>query len=81
MKSKKFLCGERLQRFLMAFIMLIILALLSKGLNVIALALLAFVAIMLVVYGLFDFCPSTWILNKFFGSCYCECKDENESKL
>ena len=81
MKSKKFLCGERLQRFLMTFMMLIIFALLSKGLNIIALSLLAFVTIMLFIYGLFDFCPSTWILNKFFDSCYCECKDEDESKL
>jgi len=65
----------------MAFMMLVILALLSKGLSIVALALLAFVAIMLFIYGLFDFCPSTWILSKFFDSCYCECKDENESKL
>jgi ACR3 family arsenite efflux pump ArsB len=76
MKAKRFLCGERLQRFLMAFMMLIILALLAKGAQIIALALLAFVAIMLVIYGLFDFCPSTWILTKLFGSCYCECEEE-----
>ena len=76
MKAKRFMCGERIQRFLMAFMMLIILALLSKGLMTIALVLLAFVAIMLVIYGLFDFCPSTWLLTKFFGSCYCECEEE-----
>ena len=81
MKSEKFLCSERLQRFLMAFMMLIILALLAKGLSIIALSLLAFIAIMLFIYGLFDFCPSTWILNKFFDSCYCKCKDKNESNL
>jgi hypothetical protein len=76
MKAKKFLCGERIQRFLMAFMMLIILGLLAKGMNLAALILLAFVAIMLTIYGLFDFCPSTWFLTKIFGSCYCECKDE-----
>ena len=76
MKAKKFLCGERLQRFLMAFMMLIILALLSKGLMIIAYVLLAFIAIMFVIYGLFDFCPSTWLLTKFFGSCYCECEEK-----
>jgi ABC-type bacteriocin/lantibiotic exporter with double-glycine peptidase domain len=77
MKARKFFCGERIQRFLMAFMMLIILGLLAKGMNLAALILLAFVAIMLTIYGLFDFCPSTWMLNKIFGSCYCECKEEN----
>ncbi len=76
MKSKKFVCGERLQRFLMAFMMIVILMLLANGATTIALALLAFVAIMLFIYGVFDFCPSTWMLNKLFGSCYCECKEE-----
>jgi len=76
MKSKKFACAERLQRFLMAFMMIIILVLLANGVTTIALALLAFVAIMLFIYGVFDFCPSTWILTKLFGSCYCECKEE-----
>jgi hypothetical protein len=82
MKAKKIACGERLQRFLIAFMMLVILGLLSKGYNLAALILLAFVAIMFAIYGLFDFCPSTWVLNKIFGSCYCECKDEdNENQL
>ena len=75
-KSKKFLCAERIQRFMMAFMMLVILALLAKGIMVVALALLAFVAIMLTIYGLFDFCPSTWMLTKLLGSCFCECKEE-----
>ena len=75
-KSKKFLCAERIQRFLMAFMMLVILAFLAKGVMVVALALLAFVAIMLTIYGLFDFCPSTWMLTKLLGSCFCECKEE-----
>jgi len=75
MKSKKFVCAERMQRFLMAFMMMLILVLLSKGAMTVALALLAFVAIMLVIYGMFDFCPSTWVLTKLFGSCYCECKE------
>jgi hypothetical protein len=82
MKAKKFACGERLQRFLIAFMMLLILGLLAKGYNLAALILLAFISIMFVIYGIFDFCPSTWVLNKIFGSCYCECKEEkNENKL
>ena len=76
MKAKKLLCGERLQRFLMAFMMLLIMVLLAKGAEVVALVLLAFVAIMLFIYGVFDFCPSTWLLTKLFGSCYCECQEE-----
>jgi hypothetical protein len=76
MKAKKFLCAERLQRFLMSFVLLVILMLLAKGVMTLALALLAFVAIMLFIYGAFDFCPSTWMLTKLFGSCYCECKEE-----
>jgi len=76
MKSKKFMCAERLQRFMMSFMMLLILVLLAKGLSTIGLALLAFVAIMLFIYGVFDFCPSTWMLTKIFGSCFCECKGE-----
>jgi len=78
MKSKKFVCGERLQRFLMAFMMIIILMLLANGVTTIALALLAFVAIMLFIYGVFDFCPTTWMLTKLFGSCYCVCKEEEK---
>ncbi len=78
MKSKKFLCAERLHRFLMSFMMIIILVLLAKSFFTIALALLAFVSIMLFIYGVFDFCPSTWMLTKIFGSCYCECKKEEE---
>ena len=81
MKSKKLLCSERLYKFLIAFMMLTILALLSQGLNIVAFALLAFIAIMIFVYALFDTCLSIWILNKFFDSCYCKCKDEDESKL
>jgi hypothetical protein len=76
MKAKKFLCAERIQRFMMAFMLLIILGLLATNHMVAGLALLAFIAIMLTIHGAFDFCPSTVFLTKMFGSCYCECKDE-----
>ena len=76
MKTKKFACAERIQRFMMAFMLLVVLALLASGKNVAGLALLAFIAIMLTIHGAFDFCPSTVVLTKLFGSCYCECKDE-----
>jgi len=80
-KSKNFWCAERVQRLIMSMFLLIILGLLSKGYALAALILIAFMSIMLFIYFLFDFCPSTWILGKFLGSCYCECegnKDENQ---
>ncbi len=76
MKTKKFLCAERIQRFMISFMLLVILMLLAKGVETAALVLLAFMSIMMAIHGIFDFCPSTFVLTKIFGSCYCECKDE-----
>ncbi len=81
MKTKKLWCAERVQRLMMSIFTFIILILLAKGLTLAALILLAFMSIMLFIYFAFDFCPSTWILTKILGSCYCECegeKDENQ---
>ena len=79
-KSKKLACAERVQRFLMAFFILVVMGLWAKGYSVAGLALLAFMAVMLVIYGLFDFCPSTYVLTKILGSCYCECGEEGQSE-
>ncbi len=76
MKTKKLWCAERVQRLMMSMFLLVILALLAKGMWSIGLGLLAFMAIMLFIHFAFDFCPSTIVLEKIFGSCYCECKDE-----
>jgi len=82
MKAKKVFCGERVQRLVMSIFTLIILALLAKGYSLAGIILLAFMSIMLFIYFAFDFCPSTWILTKLLGSCYCECKGEsNENQL
>jgi len=82
MKAKKLWCAERVQRLMMSMFLLLILILLAKGYSVAGLALLAFMSIMLFIHFAFDFCPSTVVLNKIFGSCYCECKEENdENKL
>jgi len=82
MKTKKLWCAERVQRLMMSIFILIILMLLAKGTTLAALVLLAFMAVMLFIYFAFDFCPSTWMLTKLFGSCYCECKEEeNENQL
>jgi hypothetical protein len=78
MKAKKLWCAERVQRLMMSMFLLLILVLLAKGYSVAGLALLAFMSIMLFIHFAFDFCPSTVVLNKIFGSCYCECKEEND---
>ena len=81
-KTKNFWCAERVQRLMMSVFLLIILGLLSKGYSLAALILIAFMSIMLFIYFIFDFCPSTWMLSKIFGSCYCECEgSENENQL
>ena len=82
MKTKNFWCAERVQRLMMSMFALIILVFLAKGMSIVGLALLAFMSVMLFIYFVFDFCPSTWILMKFLGSCYCECEGEkNENQL
>jgi len=81
-KTKNFWCAERVQRVMMSVFLLIILGLLSKGYSLAALILIAFMSIMLFIYFIFDFCPSTWMLSKLLGSCYCECEgNENENHL
>ena len=82
MKTKKLMCAERVQRLMMSVFLLVILGLLAKGYNLAGLILIAFMSIMLFIHFAFDFCPSTVVLNKIFGSCYCECKEEeNENQL
>ncbi|WP_457559953.1 phosphoribosylaminoimidazole synthetase [Caminibacter sp.] len=76
MKAKKLWCAERVQRLMMSLFLLLILILLAKGMWTIGLGLLAFMSIMLFIHFAFDFCPSTVVLNKIFGSCFCECKEE-----
>ncbi|NPA11798.1 MAG: phosphoribosylaminoimidazole synthetase [Epsilonproteobacteria bacterium] len=76
MKTKKMMCAERVQRLMMSIFLLVILALLAKGYSLVGLGMLAFMSVMLFIHFIFDFCPSTVILTKIFGSCYCECKDE-----
>ena len=73
------MCAERVTRFMTVGMILVIMFLLQQGSQTIALALLAFMAIMMAIWGAFDFCPSIWTMKKFLPSCYCECeKEENE---
>ena len=71
------MCAERVTRFMTVGMIFIIMY--FVGVNAtIALALLSFMAIIMMIWGAFDFCPSIWMLRKFLPSCYCECpKEEN----
>ena len=62
------MCGEKLQRFLMALVLLVAFYFMSIG-SVIGVVLQLFVIFMIVVWAITDFCPSIWIFNKLFGKC------------
>jgi len=72
------MCAERITRFMTAGMILFIMFLLTQGSATIALGLLAFIAVMMVIWGAFDFCPSIWMLSKFLPSCYCKCEEKKE---
>ncbi|NPA54868.1 MAG: phosphoribosylaminoimidazole synthetase [Epsilonproteobacteria bacterium] len=73
------MCAERVTRFMTVAMIFFVMFLISKGSITVALALLAFMAIMMTIWGAFDFCPSIWMLRKILPSCYCPCpKEENE---
>ncbi|MDD3342552.1 MAG: phosphoribosylaminoimidazole synthetase [Sulfurospirillaceae bacterium] len=62
------LCAEKLQRFMMATVLVIAYFLLSIG-SIYGNILLFFVIAMIVVWAISDFCPSIWVFSKFFGHC------------
>ena len=62
------MCGEQLQRFLMATVLLVAVYFMSIG-SIIGVVLQLFVVFMIVVWAITDFCPSIWIFNKLFGKC------------
>lgn len=64
------MCAERIQRFLMAIVLTVIMVLFMLGHVQVAVVLQTFVIVMVVVWALSDFCPSIWIFRKIFGSCH-----------
>ncbi|MDY0321455.1 MAG: phosphoribosylaminoimidazole synthetase [Arcobacteraceae bacterium] len=62
------MCGEKLQRFLMALVLLVAFYFMSIG-SIIGVVLQLFVVFMIVVWAITDFCPSIWMFNKLFGKC------------
>ncbi len=64
------MCAERIQRFLMAIVLTVIMVLFAAGQTQIGVVLQTFIIIMVLVWAFADFCPSLWAFKKLFGSCY-----------
>ncbi|MBN1838647.1 MAG: phosphoribosylaminoimidazole synthetase [Campylobacterales bacterium] len=62
------LCAEKLQRLVMAGVLLVATYLMSIG-SIYGTILLGFVIAMIVVWAITDFCPSIWLFAKLFGAC------------
>ena len=67
------MCAEKLQRLLMATVLLVAFYFMSIG-SVIGMILQLFVIAMIIVWAATDFCPSLWIFGKIFGHCKKDCK-------
>ncbi len=67
-------CVDRVQRIIMAFVMFISIGIFLKSV-VAGTIFLGFVGLMILVWGLFDFCPMSFILGKFIPKC--QCKENN----
>jgi hypothetical protein len=63
------MCVERVQRLMMAMMLGIIMGLAGAGMMKLAFLLQLFMMIMLIVWGLTNFCPSTSILKKILPPC------------
>lgn len=62
------MCGEKLQRYLMALVLLVAFYFMSIG-SIVGVVLQLFVIGMIIVWAITDFCPSIWAFNKLFGKC------------
>ena len=62
------ICAEKLQRLMMAVVLMVAYVLMSSG-SVYGTVLLGLVIAMIVIWAVTDFCPSIWLLTKVFGHC------------
>lgn len=62
------LCAEKLQRLMMAGVLLGAYFLMSIG-SIYGQVLVIFTIAMIVIWAITDFCPSIWLLSKRFGHC------------
>lgn len=65
------MCAEKLQRLLMATVLLVAFYFMSIG-SIIGVVLQLFVITMIIVWAATDFCPSIWTFSKIFGNCKSE---------
>jgi len=72
------MCAERVTRFMTVGMLLLIMYFVGANATI-ALALLAFMAVMMMIWGAFDFCPSIFMMRKIFPRCYCECEKKEEN--
>lgn len=63
------MCAEKIQRFLMAIVLTVALFLFAEGEMLYAMIIQTLVIVMVIMWALFDFCPSLWVFKKVFGSC------------
>ncbi len=63
------LCAERIHRLMMVFLIVISILLFISAKEIFALALLGFMAVMMTVWAIFDFCPALTILKKISKPC------------
>jgi hypothetical protein len=62
------MCAERLQRIVMAVMILISMYLITIG-SVVGVILQGFIVVMILIWAVTNFCPSVWMFEKIFGKC------------
>jgi hypothetical protein len=68
-KGNMIMCAEKIQRFLMAIVLTVAMVLFASNQMLYAMILQTLVVVMVIVWALFDFCPSLWIFAELFGNC------------
>ena len=63
------MCVEKAQRLMMAIMLGLIMGLAASGMIVVAFVLQFFMMVMLIVWAVTDFCPSTVVLKKILPPC------------
>jgi len=63
------MCAERIQKFLMATVLVVALFLFLNSFIFLATIIQGFVIAMILAWAIFDVCPALWILKKFTPSC------------
>ena len=64
--------SDKIQRLMMGTFLIVILYIVNIGEIMIASYMLAFMIAMIFTWAIFDFCPSLWMLKKYFKD---ECKE------